>query len=222
MSTARPLAHGRDAVARSQPSQPWRVGKALGLFPVFTALIFTALAGASSAACAQFVQQGTKLTAGDEVGTGEFGNAVALSADGNTAIVGGANDSSGTGAAWIWTRSGTIWTAQQKLVGSGSENGAAASARVGRRRCRAIAPPLRSAARTMILRSAQRGYSRRAAAPGASSDRSSSIAMQRPARSAAGRSRCRTAAPLLQTMYVHNRQQPILIPSFPSASPDLT
>ena len=46
---------------------------------------------------------------------------VALSADGNTAIVGGANDNSDAGAAWVFTRSGGVWTQQgSKLVGTGA------------------------------------------------------------------------------------------------------
>jgi pimeloyl-ACP methyl ester carboxylesterase len=46
---------------------------------------------------------------------------VSLSGDGNTAIVGGAKDNGGVGAAWVWTRSGGVWTQQgTKLVGSGA------------------------------------------------------------------------------------------------------
>jgi hypothetical protein len=63
-------------------------------------------------------QQGAKLLAGDEAGAGMFGISVALSADGNTAIVGGSADSSGAGAAWIFTRSNGVWTEQAKLVGA--------------------------------------------------------------------------------------------------------
>ena len=71
-------------------------------------------------ALAQFSQQGPKL-----VGTGAAGNAsegcsVSVSADGNTAIVGGYNDNNGVGAAWVWTRSGGAWIQQAKLVGSGA------------------------------------------------------------------------------------------------------
>ena len=48
------------------------------------------------------------------------GYSVALSADGNTAIVGGPWDS-WPGAAWVFTRNGSLWTQQgSKLVGSGS------------------------------------------------------------------------------------------------------
>ena len=49
-------------------------------------------------------QLGSKLVGAGEVGGGYFGNSVALSADGQTAIVGGAGDASYTGAAWIFTQ----------------------------------------------------------------------------------------------------------------------
>ena len=45
---------------------------------------------------------------------------VALSADGNTAIVGGDGDNNFAGAAWVYTRSGGVWTQQQKLFGIGA------------------------------------------------------------------------------------------------------
>jgi hypothetical protein len=67
-----------------------------------------------------FVQQGEKLTAGEELGAGQFGKEVALSADGNTALIGGPNDNGSVGAAWVFTRSGTTWTQQgPKLTGTG-------------------------------------------------------------------------------------------------------
>src|SRR5439155_938 len=46
---------------------------------------------------------------------------VALSADGNTAIVGGRSDNSSAGATWVFTRSGGVWSQQgSKLVGTGA------------------------------------------------------------------------------------------------------
>jgi hypothetical protein len=79
-------------------------------------------AGGAPAALTQneWSQQGGKLVAGDETGAGMFGVSVALSTDGNTAIVGGYADSSGTGAAWIFTRSNGVWSEQAKLVGTGA------------------------------------------------------------------------------------------------------
>ena len=71
-----------------------------------------------------WTQQGPKL-----VGTGrEWSRAIAslvLFADGKTAIVGGPADSNGQGAAWVYTRSGGVWTRQgNKLVGAGASGAA--------------------------------------------------------------------------------------------------
>ena len=76
------------------------------------------LPGAEAAAA--FSQQAPKLIGTGAVGGARQGSSVALSADGNTAIVSGPEDDSGTGAAWILTRSGGAWTQQgDKLIGSG-------------------------------------------------------------------------------------------------------
>ena len=48
-------------------------------------------------------QQGAKLVGTGAVGAAEQGRSVALSADGNTAVVGGYNDNSQVGAAWVFT-----------------------------------------------------------------------------------------------------------------------
>jgi hypothetical protein len=80
-------------------------------------------------ALGQFSQQGPKLVGtGAEESQQQQGSSVSLSADGNTALVGGSSvfpvsigfpPFSGAGAAWIWTRSGGVWTQQgNKLVGS--------------------------------------------------------------------------------------------------------
>jgi hypothetical protein len=67
--------------------------------------------------------QQAKLVGGEESGAGHFGRSVALSADGNTALIGAPNDEGG-GAAWVFTRSGSTWTQQAKLTGAGeSGNG---------------------------------------------------------------------------------------------------
>ena len=66
-------------------------------------------------------QQGNKLVGTGNIGASQQGYSVSLSANGNTAIIGGPNDSNNLGAAWIFTRSGTTWSQQgNKLVGSGS------------------------------------------------------------------------------------------------------
>ena len=67
-----------------------------------------------------FVQQGSKLTATDETGQGELGYSVAVSGDGNTALIGAADDNGNVGAAWVFTRSGSTWTQQgSKLTATG-------------------------------------------------------------------------------------------------------
>lgn len=67
-----------------------------------------------------WTQQGGKLVGTGGSGTTFQGISVALSADGNTAIIGGNNGGANTGAAWIFTRSGGVWTQQgSKLVGTG-------------------------------------------------------------------------------------------------------
>ena len=69
-------------------------------------------------------QQGSKLTGSGEVGTSHFGRSVAVSGDGNTALVGTGVDNSNVGAVWVFTRSGSTWTQQTELKGAG-EVGAA-------------------------------------------------------------------------------------------------
>jgi hypothetical protein len=84
-------------------------------------LIFVALLFSPQLALAQFTQQGPKLAGSGAVGNAQQGSAVALSADGNTAIVGGPFDNSYTGATWVFTRSNGVWTQQgAKLVGTGA------------------------------------------------------------------------------------------------------
>jgi hypothetical protein len=72
------------------------------------------------------LQQGDKLIGNDSLGAALQGCSVAVSADGNTAIVGGYQDNGGQGAAWVYTRNGSTWSQQgSKLVGfSGSVNAA--------------------------------------------------------------------------------------------------
>jgi hypothetical protein len=74
---------------------------------------------------AQFSQQGPKLVGTGVVGSAEQGFSVAMSADGNTAIVGGFQDNSNAGAAWVYIRNGGVWGQQGgKLVGTGAVGGA--------------------------------------------------------------------------------------------------
>ncbi len=68
-----------------------------------------------------WMQQGSKLVGTGAIGAASQGSSVALNADGNTAIIGGAGDNNSTGAAWVFTRSGNTWSQQGlKLVGTGA------------------------------------------------------------------------------------------------------
>src|SRR5579875_695667 len=73
-----------------------------------------------------FVRSGTtwsqqqKLTASDAAANDNFGTSVALSADGNTALVGALNANTSRGAAYVFVRSGSVWSQQQKLTASDS------------------------------------------------------------------------------------------------------
>jgi hypothetical protein len=83
--------------------------------------IVATLLFSSQLALAQFSQQGPKLVGIAGVGMALQGASVSLSSDGNTAIVGGPGDNGDTGAAWVWTRRGGVWTQQgNKLVGTGA------------------------------------------------------------------------------------------------------
>jgi len=67
-----------------------------------------------------WTQQGNKLVGSSgTVNGGNQGFSVALSADGNTAIEGGPGENP-SGAAWVWTRSGGVWSQQgNSLIGTG-------------------------------------------------------------------------------------------------------
>ena len=70
-------------------------------------------------------QQGPKLTGFDADGNAQFGASVALSNDGNTALIGGPADGLVGGAAWVFTRSGSTWTQNgPKLIGDGADGDA--------------------------------------------------------------------------------------------------
>ena len=86
--------------------------------------LFIVLTGCLLApANAQFVQQGPKLVGTGGDGAAFQGQAVALSADGNTALVGGSDDSNNAGAAWVYARVEGVWVQQARLVGTGYVTG---------------------------------------------------------------------------------------------------
>jgi len=81
----------------------------------------------TGSAHAVLVQQGT-ITQTGGAASDSFGWSVALSSDGNTAIVGAAGDNADQGSATIYTRSGTTWSQQQTIT----QTGGAAGDRFGR------------------------------------------------------------------------------------------
>jgi len=90
-------------------------------------------AGRGQVATTQTFQQQPKLVGTGAVGSSNQGMSVALSVDGNTAIVGGPGPNNAdrdrpasrgpAGAAWVFTRNGAVWRQQAKLVGTTSEYG---------------------------------------------------------------------------------------------------
>ena len=65
--------------------------------------------------------QQAKLTGFGATGGARQGTSVALSADGNTAVVGGSGDNNTAGAVWVFTRVNGVWNQQgNKLVGTDS------------------------------------------------------------------------------------------------------
>jgi hypothetical protein len=73
---------------------------------------------------ATWSQEGGVLTGGGGIGEPSFGSSVALSGDGSTALIGGPNDATGVGAAWVFTRTGSTWSQQAKLTAGDFEKGA--------------------------------------------------------------------------------------------------
>ncbi len=72
-----------------------------------------------------WTQVGSKIIGTDAAGAASQGVSGSLSADGSTAIIGGANDKQGAGAAWVFVRNGSAWTQQgPKLVGTGAAGAA--------------------------------------------------------------------------------------------------
>lgn len=83
---------------------------------VALALTLSAMFAIPSGASAQPIQPGQKLTGAGEIGAGKFGSGVALSTDGDTAVVGAPQNADGAGAAWVWTRSESSWGQQTELT----------------------------------------------------------------------------------------------------------
>jgi hypothetical protein len=66
--------------------------------------------------------QQAKITAYDGAVGDYFGRSVSLTTDGNMALVGANGSNSSTGAAYVFTRTGDIWTHQDRLTASDGAN----------------------------------------------------------------------------------------------------
>ena len=71
-----------------------------------------------------FTQRGSELTGGGESGLGRFGSSVALSFNGDTAMIGGRTDGAANGAAWVFAHGATRWEQQGPKLLPDDENGA--------------------------------------------------------------------------------------------------
>jgi CSLREA domain-containing protein len=67
--------------------------------------------------------QQQELTASDGANNDEFGYAIALSGNGNTALIGAINKNGGTGATYFFTQSGNTWSQRQELTASDATGG---------------------------------------------------------------------------------------------------
>jgi hypothetical protein len=114
------VSHG---AAKPAGSLPCTLGRGARHPVVVLAALIAVCAGwvsTARAAAGDTFLESAKLTApttgpAAEIGGGELGAATAISADGSTAIAGAFDDASGSGAAYVFTRSGPAWTLQAKL-----------------------------------------------------------------------------------------------------------
>jgi hypothetical protein len=60
-------------------------------------------------------QQGAKFTGTGQAGEAGFGSSIAISDGGDVALIGGPVDSGNAGLAWVFTRSGAIWSELERL-----------------------------------------------------------------------------------------------------------
>jgi hypothetical protein len=115
---------GTPAVLLSQSATTAKIivmpGTASGPVSVSTAAVTTTSATGFTVNSTPYpyFQQGVKVT--NAAASSGQGTSVSMSSDGNTAIVGGPGDNSGTGAAWIYIKSGSAWVQQAKLIGTGA------------------------------------------------------------------------------------------------------
>jgi len=106
---------------RGGPASRWPALAAAALLSLLSA---ASLLSASAQAAGDPLIQGEKLTGAGVTGIAQFGYSVALSAEGNTAVIGAPEAGGGAGAAWVLTRTGSTWSQQAELTGAGENGGA--------------------------------------------------------------------------------------------------
>jgi hypothetical protein len=99
-----------------------RAGWAVAAVATLACALILAVAARPAAALSltedPFVQQGERLTSKEMTEHAEQGYSVARSANGSTALIGAPGYKSYAGATWVYIRTGSVWTEQQKLEGT--------------------------------------------------------------------------------------------------------
>jgi hypothetical protein len=124
----------QDRLTAPAPASDDGLGESVAVSTDGTTLIATASnVGSGTGAAYVFVVDGpawtlqATLTASDGSANDLFGSSAALSADGNTALVGASSGDSvhgtSTGSAYVFVRNGETWTEQDKLIASDGESG---------------------------------------------------------------------------------------------------
>lgn len=123
----------QDTLYASDPGDNDRFGKAVALNADGTVALIGAWLdggpGSSTGSAYVFTRSGStwteeaKLTANDGADGDNFGLAVALSADGQHALIGAQGDDAGAGSAYVFNRSGTTWSQQAKLTAGDAAGG---------------------------------------------------------------------------------------------------
>jgi hypothetical protein len=113
-------ADGNTAIVGGPGDNPWDLSVPFGLGASGAAWVFTRNGGV-------WTQQGNKLVGNGAMRSARQGTSVALSADGNTAIVGAFAGDESVGPVLVFTRSGGRWVQSKEPVGAGALGKSASS-----------------------------------------------------------------------------------------------
>jgi FG-GAP repeat protein/thrombospondin type 3 repeat protein len=106
------VAGARERLPGAQPSSAAMRRSALGLGRLAIAVVVAVVTAAIFTGVAKAAEQ--KLTASDGAALDRFGESVAI--DGDTMVVGAPSDDAFRGSAFVFVRSGGVWSEQQKLT----------------------------------------------------------------------------------------------------------